>query len=331
MRSVACEYFAYPDNRYLVARLLPLASRIQFFRALLHDRFEFFADFPGEIDDDEVMQAALNPLPLRSLVTPVGKARFLCAVVTGRVVIDALYPLHNAMHAALAATKTLAIGFDHPLMQAVHIEQIATLKHLHTLHVSRHGMGELGAANIAALHRLRVLHIASNQLRRRGIQHLAKLSRLQTLDVSDNGLDHDDARIISTLRSLSELHIDSNNVGPVGARHLVDLEALHTLSIHTNKLGIEGAAQVARMRGLVTLDIRANQILSPGALSLAKLPRLKVLRINGNEIGALGVTALAGMHLLKLDLSWSDMIVAQRQYVQKLLELPTFTVTGFSC
>lgn len=174
-----------------------------------------------------------------------------------------------------------------------------SLRSLVTLNISNNSIGESGASVIAEeMRSLASLHIGSSSLGESGARMIAQgLQSLTTLSIENNRIGNSGARAIAEgLPLLTSVDIGRNNIAESGARAIANgLRSLTSLSIGNNRLGDSGAQAIAeRLHSLSSLDIGGNHISETGAWMIASgLPLLKLLDIGGNSIGDSGVRAIA--------------------------------------
>jgi Leucine-rich repeat (LRR) protein len=197
------------------------------------------------------------------------------------------------------------------------------------LDVSKCGMTNAHASNLAKLTQLSSLDISWNKIGAAGAQALALLTQLSSLDISRNNLGDAGAQALAPLTQLSWLNISANKIGAAGAQALTPLTQLSSLDISENKIGPAGAQALTPLTQLSLLNISWNVISDAGAQALTSLTQLSSLDIRKNKIGAAGAQALAPLtQLSSLNISWNEIGDAGAQALTPLTQLSSLNIIG---
>jgi hypothetical protein len=180
-----------------------------------------------------------------------------------------------------------------------HIDQLATLRELHSLDISSAFVALEDPFATAAptapldrpinLPRLKRLRSSGDLV---AVLHLAPLVALEELRLSGTPLDIDSVRELAKLRSLTTLELANTNLSDDMLAELTQLENLTTLDLSGTAITDAGLVHLRRLPHLETLWLVRTQVSDEGLTDLANCPRLLSLAVTDTKVTRAGIHQL---------------------------------------
>jgi internalin A len=186
---------------------------------------------------------------------------------------------------------------------AAGLSELASLRELRWLNLSRSGVTDAGLKEFAAVEGLRTLDLSSTSVTDEGLKALNSLKNLRDLyvgyikapeKVTDAGL-----KALAEVTTLKRLDLAGIKLTRTGLNSLAPLKGLQALGITVGRLRDDDLRGLAAFQNLKELVI-ANTELTDGALSeLAALKNLQTLTLHNVKLPATGLHGLAAVKSLR--------------------------------
>jgi serine/threonine protein kinase/Leucine-rich repeat (LRR) protein len=204
------------------------------------------------------------------------------------------------------------------------VKHVSACTDVHSLDLSKTGVGDADLALLARLPKLTTLRLAGVSISDRALKALAGLTALETLDLRSTRITGAGLGELSAAKELKHLYLShapvraesldalaafpqlqtldisaTAAIDDAGLAHLETLQGLRSLGLRSAKITDASLERLARLTALESLDLEGTPITDEGVEKLVPLPRLAKLSLNRTGVSDGVTTILAQMKSLR--------------------------------